>query len=142
MPILTLADNLARLKSPNVYFSDISTNFDMSPHTGDLAMVTNEDAVKQALENLVLTVLKERPYDYLIGSSVQFRTFELASEIEQQFIKNAVIDCAAINEPRANIVNVDVTLNTNGNQYSVVIYYKIINTKQLQTLNVILKRTR
>jgi phage baseplate assembly protein W len=114
----------------------------MAPFSGDLAMVTNNDAVSQSLENLILTFLRERPYDYTIGSSIQFRAFENSSDIEAELIKTAVLDCATRNEPRVSIQQVDVVLDSNRNMYSVSIYYYVINTKELQTLNVIIERNR
>jgi phage baseplate assembly protein W len=138
----TRADYVLNRQKSQIYFSDIPTNFDMSPNSGDLARVTNEDAVAQSLENLVVTFLKERVYSETIGCAVQFRAFELSSSIEVQFIKNAVINCVNQNEPRVSVQDVEVGLYPDNNAFNVNIYYYVINNTVLQKLPVIIKVER
>jgi phage baseplate assembly protein W len=64
------------IKNNREYFSDFMANFDKNPVTGNLARVTNEDAIKQSLRNLVLTNRTERFYQPHIGSKVQSLLFD------------------------------------------------------------------
>jgi len=124
------------------YFSDFSTNFEMSPNSGDLALVTDTHAVVQSLENIILTFVGERLYDNVIGSSVMLGTFELGTSVQLELIKAAVIHAAEVNEPRVSIINVDVTLTGQDNNFNITVSFYVINNTIPQTLNVTLKRTR
>ena len=57
------ADKQTLERKKSELYSDFLTNFDMNPVTGNLAKVTNESSVKQALRNLMLTMTGERFYD-------------------------------------------------------------------------------
>jgi len=143
MPVpSTRADIVSSVLKNQIQWSDIPTNFDMAPNSGDLAKVTNGAAVAQSLENLVMTVVKERLYQPTVGSTVAFRAFELASPIEAVLMESAIMRTAKENEPRVNVIGVQVNEIPGGNAYQVLVYYYLINNPTLQTLSVILKRTR
>src|SRR5579863_7266971 len=102
------ADFVNNAKNNQIVYSDFPVNFDIAPNSGDLALIINKDAVSQSLENLILTFLGERLYQPNVGCAIQFRSFELANEIETELIKSAIVDCAVQNEPRVNILDVEL----------------------------------
>ena len=49
---------------PNeLIYSDVSSTFTPHPVTGKVTVLRNEDAVKRAIRNLILTDIYERPYE-------------------------------------------------------------------------------
>ena len=129
-------------KKKEAYFSDMPTNFDMAPNSGDLALVTDTDAVVQSLENIIRTFIGERLYDNRIGSSVMLRTFELSSVIELETIKDAVKTACINNEPRVSLIDVTVDISGEENNFNITVVFYVINNSIPQTLQVKLKRTR
>ena len=51
-------------------FKDFAISFKANPNTKDFSSVSNDNAIKQSVRNLVLTNFGERPFQYEIGSRV------------------------------------------------------------------------
>ena len=56
-------------------FKDVSIGFMRNPFTDDISSVSNENSIKQAVKNLILTVPGEKPFQPLVGSRCNFITF-------------------------------------------------------------------
>ena len=56
-------------------FKDISLSFKRHPVTNDILALTNEDAIKRSVRNLVETVNEERFFNPLIGSHAERKSF-------------------------------------------------------------------
>ena len=52
-------------------FKDISLSFKKHPVTNDIISLTNENAIKRSVRNLVETINEERFFNPLIGSNVK-----------------------------------------------------------------------
>jgi hypothetical protein len=57
-------------------FVDLNPNFNKHPITGDLPTIKNEDAIKQSLKNIVLTVRGEKLFRPFFGASIGSSLFE------------------------------------------------------------------
>jgi len=57
-------------------FKDISLSFKRHPVTNDIIALTNENAIKRSVRNLVETINEERFFNPLIGSHVKESLFE------------------------------------------------------------------
>ena len=57
-------------------FKDLAVSFNANPSTGDFGVVKNENAIKQSVRNLILTMFGERPFQRDIGSRVKALMFE------------------------------------------------------------------
>lgn len=138
----TRADALTGTTKQKEYFSDFLTGFDMTPFGNQLGRVTNEQAVNQSLRNLIKTNLGERLFQPTVGSDVYAMLFEnnfseIVSNLEL-FIKTTIEN----NEPRANLLGVEVKDQGNENALEISIYYTLINNPEPITLTVLLKRVR
>ena len=123
-------------------FSDLDFNFTLNPVTHDVARRYDEDSVKTALKNLILTGNFERPFHSEIGSPIRKLLFEPATPMLGAMIKKTIIDTINSFEPRVRVV--DVVVITNPDQYSidVSIEFVIVNTTAPITLDLTLQRTR
>lgn len=124
------------------YYSDFTTNMDFHPLTGDIARVTNEEAVKQSIRQLILTGLTERPYEPSVGSKLATILFDPIDSQTTSLIESTIRNVIRNNEQRANIIEVVVVPDDNNNQYRVSVVFSVINTQNEVTLNLILKRVR
>ena len=55
---------------------DVNISLPKNPFTKDIYGVSNENAIKQSIKNLVLTVPGEKPFQPLVGSRVNELLFE------------------------------------------------------------------
>lgn len=135
----TLTDNQRRVE----YYSDFTRNFNKTPVGDQLARVTNDASIQQALKNIILTNLGERLFQPYIGSNVTATLFEnnaieTLSELEF-YIQNAIDN----SEPRVNLLDISVKNSDVSEQEIVVtIVYNTINNPEPTTFTYILKRVR
>ena len=123
-------------------FSDFLTDLDAHPITKQLARVTDADSVAQSIRNLVLTNLGERPFQPNLGSDVMASLFEPADEITATRINDAIKNVIEYSEPRARLLDVSVTLGPDDNSMVVTIIFSLINSREPERLDILLKRVR
>lgn len=135
----TRADKFTLEQKKREVYSDFTGDFAMNPFTGALSRVTNEDSVRQALKNLVLTNCGERFYDSNKGSKVRQSLFELVDLGLFDVIKLQLRESLKVYEPRAVIEHVEVQPGVDLNEYTISVIFSIINIPTqnfLVTLNV------
>jgi phage baseplate assembly protein W len=133
---------MATINRTTQLFRDFDLAFTSHPNTKDVSMKRNQDAVKQALKNLILTEFYERPFHSEIGSPVRALLFELATPLTANSIQRAVIDVITNFEPRVQLLDVIVILKDETNECDISILYNIIGFQTVEELNFILERTR
>lgn len=124
------------------YYSDFYTNFNAHPQNKRLAKYTNEESVKRSVRNLVLTEKYDRMFQPEIGSRINGLLFENMSDTVADQIKKTIEETVQTYEPRARIVDVIVQSNESRHAYDVYIYFEVINSANLITLNLTLYRVR
>ena len=138
--MVTRADRVIR--DDRELFSDFLTNLDAHPITKQLARTVDADSVAQSIRNLVLTNLGERPFQPNLGSSVRAALFEPADEVTATRISEAIRNVVEYSETRAQLLDVSVTLGPNDNSMVVTIIFSVINSREPQRLDILLKRVR
>lgn len=125
------------------YFKDISLSFLRNPITNDLISLTNEDAIKKSVINLVRTQFGERFFNSLIGTSVNNSLFELQNA-EVSIILDEDIKTVLRNfEPRITVNSVTTTLFDDSNELNVQISYNIVGLPlPTQNIEFLLQPTR
>lgn len=107
-------------------FKDISLSFSKHPVTNDLLVIKNEDAIKKSVTNLVRTVIGERFFSPLLGTSIESSLFELASEETSLIVKEEVRNVLRNYEKRINLTQVRVEFPPDTNDLSINIEYEIV----------------
>lgn len=131
-----------RTSEIDIKFSDFNLSFIAHPNTGDISRLKNEDAVKNAVKNLVLTGFYERPFYPDKGCGIYQSLFELISPATAMSIQNH-IEITLLNwEPRVNVVSVNVFPDYDNNGYQVVIRYEIINEVEVKEIDFFLERIK
>lgn len=123
-------------------FSDIDLNFTPHPVTGDLVRRFDEQAIKQAVKNLILTKHFERPFHSELGSPIMSLLFEPMTPLTTLMVRRSIIDLISNFEPRVELLDVDVVSSPEQNSLYVTIVFKIVNTERPITLDLLLERTR
>jgi phage baseplate assembly protein W len=123
-------------------FSDLDFNFTAHPVTKDLTRRYDENAIKTALKNLILTSNYERPFHSEIGSPIRRMLFEPATPLLAASLKQAVINTINTFEPRVELTNVAVSVDEDSYTVGISIEFRIINTTRPLTLDLTLERTR
>lgn len=140
-----MADRIDRTatkpKTATIY-SDVTVNFTAHPNTGMLMQRNNVEAVKRALRNLIMTNKGERAYQPEFGCDVRTILFEQATEINQRQLRTFITEAINNFEKRALLEDVVVTLSNDGHTYVIDIYFRLINSPDVQSLNVKLDRIR
>ena len=125
-----------------IIYSDFNTDFSRNVVTGQLNKKTNAEAVKQSIRNLLLTDRYERPFQPEIGSGLKgllFENFTPGLKLRAQKMIEEVFDN---HEPRAELMDTKITTNPDHNMLAFQITFRIINTTEPETLNILLERTR
>lgn len=123
-------------------FSDLDFNFTAHPVTKDVVRRYDDNAIKAALKNLILTSNYERPFHPEIGTPIKSLLFEPATPLLASSIKQAVVNTINNFEPRVELTDVSVSVDEDSNSVGISIEFKIVNTTRPITLDLTLERTR
>ena len=123
-------------------FKDINLSLAKHPITGDIASLTNIEAVKRSVRNLINTNFYERPFHPEIGSNVRSILFEPVSPIVASVLERHVRDVVENFEPRAELIDVVVSDNADANEYRVQIKFFVVNSSDIVDMNIFLERLR
>jgi phage baseplate assembly protein W len=132
----------AYTKQPEVY-SDFLSNLDKHPLSGDIGRVTNTESIKQSIKNLLLTNYGERFFNPGIGSNVYRTLFQPMDNFTLHDMKDYIKETLQFHEPRVNLIGVNVAFSENNkNTVTATIVFSLINSNNVNTLNLILQRVR
>ena len=124
-------------------FKDISLSFKRHPVTNDIIALTNEDAIKRSVRNLVETINTERFFNPLIGSGIRESLFELPDNNPRATLKTQIETTIENFEPRINLTDVVVNHPNDTNELQVSVSYDIIGQEAIpQEITFILQPTR
>jgi phage baseplate assembly protein W len=123
-------------------YSDFMTNLDTSPLTRDMSVLTDIDAVKKSVRNLILTNFYERPFQPGIGSGIRSLLFENQTPVIEAQIKRAVNDTLQNYEPRAKVIDVRVISNIDYNELRVIIVFYVLGKADPVSVDLIIDRVR
>lgn len=123
-------------------YLDIPTNLDVHPIKGDLTMLTNENAIKRSILNLLYTDRFERFFTPNLGAGLKAYLFENISRDTEFVIKERITETITNYEPRANLISVDVKALPDDNAYSATITFSIANSVNPVSLGLVLRRVR
>ena len=125
------------------YFRDISLSFSKHPVTGDIGALSNEDAIKRSVENLVRTKLGERFFNPRLGSEIENSLFEIPDEAVTYNLEDDIIVLLENFEPRIANTEVRISYPINTNELNVSIAYDIVGLSIIrQNVDFILQSTR
>jgi phage baseplate assembly protein W len=108
--------------------------------TKDAISLKNEEAIKNAIKNLVLTGLGTKLFQPNVGSKVYNLLFEPLDPILVTEIRDEIINTVNNFDSRIIISDVIVTGYEDSNELDVEITYTIVGQPIVQSIDFILKR--
>ena len=124
-------------------YSDLDLFFGKKTSDKDISKVTDVQAVKRSVRNLVLLNHYEKPFHPEIGSGVRDMLFELMTPITAVILTRKIEDVIKNFEPRARLVGVSAFPDLDRNAYEVKVEFYVVNTPtELVDLTVMLERLR
>jgi len=126
----------------NKTYSDLNLNFTKNPATNDVARLTDIEAVKRAVRNLVLTNQFERPFHPEIGSSIRDLLFETITPLNAVLLEDRIREVIVNFEPRAELTGIQVFDEIDNNQYRVIINFTVLGSSEGVTITEFLQRLR
>lgn len=126
----------------DVVFSDLGLSMTAHPITKRVPVYKNDEAVKRAIKNLILTTRFERPYEPLYGCNIYDQLFENFDPIAEANLKADIEEAITNYEPRAILEDVIVRANYDQNELYVSIHFRTVNQAEPTELSVVIQRTR
>ena len=124
-------------------YSDLDLFFGKKSSDSDISKVTDVQAVKRSVRNLVLLNAYEKPFHPEIAGGVREMLFELMTPITAQIIAKQVENVINNFEPRAKLVGVRVQPDLDRNSYELTIEFYVVNAPtELVDMSVMLERLR
>jgi phage baseplate assembly protein W len=109
-------------------YRDLDLFFSRKNGTNDIEKITDIEAVKRSVRNLVLTNFYEKPFHPEIGSGIRDMLFENMTPITAVVLARKVEDVIENFEPRARLIGVRALPNLDRNEYEVTIEFFVVNT--------------
>ena len=127
---------------PEPIYSDLSTNFSLNAMTGDVVRLTELDAVKRAIKNIVMTNKYERLLNPRFGAGINELLFEPMSPLTTMTLRDAIEDTIVTYEPRADLITLDVVPDEFSQTYYVDLVFSLRSTNQTGTVQFFIDRIR
>ena len=124
-------------------YVDLDLFFQKKIPSGDVNQITDIQAVKRSVRNLVLLNPYEKPFHPEISSGIRGMLFELMSPFVAAQLTKKVEDVINNFEPRARLVSVRSIPDYDRNAYEVSVEFYVVNAPtELVDLTVMLERLR
>ena len=109
-------------------YADLDLFFSKKNSDSDINKVTDVQAVKRSVRNLVLLNHYEKPFHPEIGSGVRDLLFENMTPFVSNTLRKLIEDTITNFEPRVRLADVAVNPNFDNNQYEVTVEFYIENS--------------
>jgi phage baseplate assembly protein W len=124
-------------------YKDLDLFFAKKSGSKDIRKVTDIQAVKRSVRNLVLLNHYEKPFHPEIGSGIRDMLFENMSTMTAIILARKIEDVIENFEPRVRLISVRADSNLDRNEYEVTIEFFVVNTPtELVDLTVFLEVLR
>ena len=129
-------------KRANRVYKDLDLNFGRSRVTNDVNKLTDVEAVKRSVRNLINTNHFERPFHPEIGSDVRAMLFEPMTPLTALNLQRKVAEVLNNFEPRINLQQVLASPDLDRNSYALKIMFYVVGSNQPVEVETFLERLR
>ena len=107
-------------------FKDINLSFKRHPVTSDVLTVSDEDAIKRSVKNIIFTILGEKPFEPEFGSVINNSLFELNTSLNEMKVSDEIKQSLLNFEPRIDNIKVTVSIYPDSNELNCTVQYDIV----------------
>jgi phage baseplate assembly protein W len=136
------AVSLNKSKRATKQYRDLDLDFGRNSVTNDVNKLTDVEAVKRSVRNLINTSHFDRPFHPEIGSSVRAMLFEPMTPLTALNLQRKVQEVLINFEPRIKLVQIVANPNIDSNSYDLRIYFYVIGSNDLIEVQTFLERLR
>ena len=128
-------------RSSRIY-KDLNLDFLQNTATKDIQKITDVEAVKRSVRNLINLNHYEKPFHPEIGSNLKAMLFENMTPQMNHLITKQIELLIANYEPRARLVTVRTLPQFDRNAYAVTINFQVVNSPEPVVVEQLLERLR
>ena len=124
----------------DVKYRDFDLRMITHPQTNRLIPLKEENAVKRALYNLIMTEPGERPFNHLLGVPLNRILFE--NDTNSLAVHNLILEAIERFEPRVKVKNIDLKHDSDEQTVIINLTFEVIKLKEEVELTIYLQRTK
>ena len=136
------ASNTNNSKRANRIYKDLDLDFGRNPVTSDINKLTDVEAVKRSVRNLINTNNYERPFHPEIGSGLRGMLFEPMTPLTALNLQRKVAEVLNNFEPRIDLQQVLANPDIDRNSYTLKIMFYVVGSDQPVEVETFLERLR
>jgi len=125
-----------------VGYRDLNTSFKVHPLYGDVRPLTDLDAIKNSIKNILLTRKGEKPFNPRFGCNLKSYLFEPADPITKASMEREIRYSIGDQEPRVELKEVVINDDPDENAYYITITVMVLNQQQTTDVEIYLERLR
>ena len=107
-------------------FKDINLSFKRHPVTNDVITVSDEDAIKRSVRNIIFTILGEKPFEPNFGSVINQSLFDLNTNLSEIRVSDEIKQSLLNYEPRIDNIVATTTIYPDSNELNCTVQYDIV----------------
>tara|TARA_X000001036_G_scaffold255501_1_gene237795 strand:+ start:14 stop:439 length:426 start_codon:yes stop_codon:yes gene_type:complete len=128
-------------RSSRIY-KDLNLGFQKNTATKDIQKITDVEAVKRSVRNLINTNHYEKPFHPEIGSNLRAMLFENITPQMNHIISKQIDNLIRNFEPRCRLVQVNTQPDLDRNRYACQISFYVVNHPEPVAVETFLERLR
>ena len=128
-------------RSSRIY-KDLNLDFQKNTATKDIQKITDVEAVKRSVRNLINTNHYEKPFHPEIGSNLRAMLFENITPQMNHIISKQIDNLIRNFEPRCRLVQVNTQPDLDRNRYACQISFYVVNHPEPVAVETFLERLR
>jgi|TARA_B100001094_G_scaffold127608_1_gene123584 phage baseplate assembly protein W len=136
------SSNTNNSKRSNRIYKDLDLDFGRNRITNDVNKLTDVEAVKRSVRNLINTNHYERPFHPEIGSDVRAMLFEPMTPLNALNLQRKVAEVLNNFEPRIDLQQVLANPNIDRNSYELKIMFYVVGSNSPVEVETFLERLR
>ena len=121
---------------------DLDLSLKIHPIRKDIIPLKDDDAIKNAIKNLLITNFYERPFADDLGANLRGLLFEPAGLLTNIELRSNIRDVIEKYEQRVVVSSIDITDNIPRNEYLIEVFFNIKGINVEQVVEIPLRRLR
>ena len=136
------ATNINNSKRANRIYKDLDLDFGRNVVSNDVNKLTNVEAVKRSVRNLIQTNHFDRPFHPELGCNVRAMLFEPVTPLTALNLQRHVGEVLKNFEPRVIVNGVNIQDNSERNAYNATVHFIIKEFDRQASVDIELRRLR
>ena len=136
------ATNTNESKSATRIYKDLDLDFGRNVVTNDVNKLTDAEAIKRSVRNLINTNHYDRPFNPILGSNVRDLLFEPYTELTAVSLSYKIREIIDLYEPRVEITGLAINPQEDTNSYYMKLEFIIVGTQEPVVVETFLERLR